>query len=442
MSAEQVRSFYADILTSLNIVDVGEGLLTLKFPVGDGDFTEKPCTSNGKRLSIPTDALIRSGKWDGLLAFHPLSENLLRGESEVLKFLRTMVRFRLSSTASQLMSELMNIAATPERHKELNPKQAGFLQAVQDANSKTETVLNTKILTRHFDDILNIYLKRGGQFKGEEYRRVASVSFPIWDELTSKGKMIYDVDCGSVKNKKAIASLFEFVFPNTEDQNYWSAASDETVAPYFHSLMLCYAKVAKHLNSLVHKYRKHLEYPDMLKIPLKWEEGLQHLSDWKSLIAPLPGNSGAAMKGEREVEDVKAPAATDSKARGHHGFVPPIGNVADQRVTPDVETPPWEDQTAKEIPKVTSPYAAPTAPTAPATSSNGKMNWREHMAARQQVPMAPPVAAAYGQPAPAYAGYPQQPAYPQYAGYPQQQQPWGAQPQYQQPSGAVYGGSL
>jgi hypothetical protein len=442
MSAKQVRAFYADLLGSLNVHDVGDGLLTLKFPVGDGEYSEKPCTSNGKRLTLPTDALIRNGKWEGLLAFHPLSENLLRGESEVLKFIRTMVRFRLSSTASQLFAELMGIAADPSRHKDLKPTQAEFLKSVQHANDKTETIVNTKLLTRHFDDLLNIYLKRGGQFKGEEYRRVAAVSFPIWDELKSKGKMIYDIDCGSVKNKKTIASLFEFIFPKTDDQNYWSAASNETVAPYFQALMQCYAKVAKHLNSIVKKYKKHLQYPEMLTIPLDWEDGLQHLSDWKALIAPLPGNEGATMKGEREADSAAQVAA--AKPRGHSSFVPPVGNVADQRVTPDVDdTPPWEEQPAKDIPKVASPYAAPAAAEAPKETSTGKVNWRDYMKARQQAPTPPPAIGGYGQPAPMPQPF-SPPAYPGYQnqGYPQQRQQWGGQPGYQPQGGAVFGGSL
>lgn len=442
MSAQNVRTFYTDILASLNIHDVGEGLLTLKFPVGDGEFSEKPCTSNSKRLTLPTDALIRSGKWEGLLAFHPLSENLLRGESEVLKFIRTMVRFRLSSTASQLMSELMGIAADPERHKELKPKQAEFLKQVQNANDKTESLVNTKLLSRHFDDLLNIYLKRGGQFKGEEYRRVAAVSFPIWDELNAKGKMIYDIDCGSVKNKKTIASMFEFIFPNPDDQNQWSAASNETVAPYFQALMQCYARVAHHLNALVHKYRKHLQFPDMLKIPLDWVVALEHLPDWKGLIAPLPGNEGATMKGEREVEAVKAPAA-EIKPRGHSSFVPPVGNVANQRVAPDNDTPPWETQPEKVVPPVASPYTPP-AHAAAKEAPTGKINWRDHMAATQRAtpPPPPPVAAAYGH------GYPTPPPAPVYPGYAQQpQQQWGGyqQPQqrgYPNQGGPVYGGSL
>lgn len=444
MSAIQLRAFYTDLLASLNVHDVGDGLLTLKFPVGDGEYSEKPCTSNGKRLTLPTDALIRNGKWEGLLAFHPLSENLLRGESEVLKFIRTMVRFRLSSTASQLIAELMGIAADPTRHKDLKPSQAEFLKSVQHANDKTESLVNTKLLSRHFDDLLNIYLKRGGQFKGEEYRRVAAVSFPIWDELSSKGKMIYDIDCGSVKNKKTIASLFEFIFPKPDDQDHWSAASNESVAPYFQALMQCYAKVAKHLNSIVKKYKKHLQYPEMLAIPLDWVDGLEHLPAWKSLIAPLPGNEGATMKGEREAVAAPEPSvkASTVKSRGHSSFVPPINNVADQRHAADVEdTPPWEEQPVKEIPKVASPYAAPAAP-AQKEASTGKMNWRDYMKARQQAPTAPPIAGGYGQPAPMPA-----PVAPQYAGYQQnrgypQQQPWGGQPSYPPQGNAVYGGSL
>lgn len=447
--ASSLVSFYTEVLSSLHIEDVGEGKLSLIFPGDEGDESSQPCLSNDKRLTLPVNHLIRSGMWDGLLAFHPLSENLIRGESEVIKLLRRVSRFQLASVASQLMAELMDLAATPERHKELSPKTAPYLTTVPNANEKCVKAL-TKILERHFDQLINVYLKRSGTLYDVEHRRVAAVSFPIWDELISGGSKVYDVDCGSIKNKKTIASLFEYVFPHPDDLDAWSAASNDNVAPYFHSLMMCYAKNAKHLNSLVYKFRKHLQYPNSLRVNLDWIDDMDNLSKWKTAIVPLPGNEGAIMKGEKEVVE-PGPSVPSAVPHKPNHFRPPMNNVASQVSNEGSEV---------EMPTV-SPAVSTSAPAAPQPEASGNgVDWRSLRGAQAPAPHAP--MPGYGQQPNPY-GYPpqqqmqqQQPShatfnYGQPAAAPQQQ--FGAPPQYGNqpnpygapaypPQGPVYGGSL
>lgn len=78
---QPLLDFYTDLLHSLNIVDVADGRLSLKVPNEDGEYTDLHCLSNDKRVVLPTDAILRSGSLDGMIAFHPLSENLLRGKA-------------------------------------------------------------------------------------------------------------------------------------------------------------------------------------------------------------------------------------------------------------------------------------------------------------------------------------------------------------------------
>lgn len=415
---QPLLDFYTDLLHSLNIVDVADGRLSLKVPNEDGEYTDLHCLSNDKRVVLPTDAILRSGSLDGMIAFHPLSENLLRGESEIIKFLRKMVKFRLSSVASQLLIELMAIAADPERHEDLSPRQAEYLRHVPNANAKTLKALS-KLIENHSDDIINIYLKREGGRGDETYRRLAAVSFPIWEELNSPGTKVYEVDTGSAKNKKTIASLFEFVFPDIDHPEAWSVGSNSGVAPYFDALMRCYSSMARHLAKLVYKYRKYLDYPDLLRHNMDWDEGLDNLEKWKTLIPPLPGNEGAAKKGEKE----PAPAAKPSKAPS---FKPNYASVAQQTTTeaPEQDIPPWEEQ----------PAAAAGTPAAPTTQpATGKIDWA---ATRHSAQQHQPTAPAWGGPqynAPQYQnpGYhpPQQShtTFPVGGGAPMgHPSPWGA----------------
>lgn len=437
--ADELIRFYTQTLNAMNVVPDEEGRLSM-IAVDEDDEQRIPVECNGKRMVLPYRPYLVAGNWDNLIPFHPLSENLLRGESEVIRSLRTMVTFRISAIASQLLTVLMGIAADPEAQAELTSKQIPYLKEVPHANEKTVKVLN-RLLARHFNQFFKLYLRRSGTYNGEEYRRVAAVSFPIWDELSSSGTKIYDVECGSAKNKRTIAALFEVVFPDVDNQDAWSYGSNSDVAPYFQALMGCLAKVGSHLNGMVHLYRKYLDNAKSLKVSTDWLDDLEDLSKWKHAIPALPGNLGATSKGETEDETVGAAVEAPQKpvakpVASRSAFVPPTASAASQNFSAPTETtqpqpqavarpmqqpvapqdvPPWEVQ----------PHTPPPAPTTP----SGKLDWSATMAARPsyqpghvpgQVPVAPPVFQGGRQP----MQYQQQPM--------QYQQPYQQQPHYQQ----------
>jgi hypothetical protein len=421
----------------MNIVDVSDGRLSLKVPNENDEYSETPCLINGKRVVLPTDAILRAGTLEGMIAFHPLSEHTLRGESEIIKFLRKMIKFRLASVSSQLLIELMCIAADPEQHEDLSPRQAAYLQSVPDANDKTVKALS-KLLQTHFDDLFNVYLKRPDDRDNDTFRRVAAVSFPLWDELNTAGSKVYEVECGSVKNKKTIAALFEYVFPNPEGPDEWSVGSNNGVAPYFDSLMKCYLGIGRHLAKLVYKYRKYLDHPDLQRSTLDWEEGLDNLDRWKILIPPLPGNEGALAKGEKEA----VPAAPKSRSPG---FRPDFQSAANQTTTASpevVDTPPWEVQP--------EPAIQPTASAMPPVNldSGAGLNWRDVMQHRPAPVQGPAYGGAHTQSHTTFQmGSPSNPPQTQWGTPVQQPGHWGQpaqqptqQPGWQHAPGGQWGG--
>lgn len=299
MSQKALVEFYGNFLNSICLYPDDDGLISLQYPDSSGEIHHKPATVNGKRLVLPIPKVLRESDWDDVIAFHPLSENLLRGESEVIKMLKTTIIFRLMSVSAQLMTELMEIASDPSRHEELNTTQSKFLSKVPDANEKCLKILG-KILTRHAKMIVSIYLKREAKLGDDEFRRVAMVTFPIAEELERDDTMIFDVDCGSKKNKRTIAAMFDFVFPDYDDVSAWSAGSTSQTCPYFDSLARAYAHVGSRLNKLTKMYKKFLDHYDLMHIDLDWTPSLDTLKSWSGRIPALPGNEGALMRGETE----------------------------------------------------------------------------------------------------------------------------------------------
>lgn len=348
--------FYAAALDSLGVKCGTDGRLSLVVPSEHGDIVTE-CMSNDKRVTLPTDELLRTGNWEGLIAFHPLSENMLHGESEIIQFLRKIIQFKLTGVAGILMEELVVLAADKERHAEMTPTQSEFLKNVPKADEKMVKYFNT-ILNNHLDQIVSIYLKRNGELAGSSYRRVASVAFPMYHELTTEGTKVYKTNVGSKERKAELAALFEYVFPDPTSMDDWSFGSNADVAPYFHALLSVYVKIAKHLNKLIKRHASQLTDTTLaMKVDLKWAKDLDKLSEWRDAIPPLPGNKGASVSSQDVVSSTESRRAASA------------ASVATQTTAQPSEddTPPW--MTAKE-------EATPT-PMAEPAKKEGTITWQE-----------------------------------------------------------------
>ena len=393
--------FYENMLHSLNVESNDESRLSLVIPTDDGeDDLEQKCLANGKRVVLPSNDLLKSGDWTGMIPFHPLSENLLRGESEIIHFLRNIIQFRLAGVIGILTSELLDIAASPKDHVDMSPSECEYLSLVADVDEKTLKVLD-KVLKNGLGDLVKVYLKRNGTLKGKEHRRVASVNFPIWDELISDGIKIYRTSAGNKKNKKAIANLFNYVIPNADDRDLWSTSSDSDIAPYFHALLRSYAHVAEHLNSLVDKHERMLSNPDQLRSDLGWIKDINRMSKWRDVIPALPGNEGATVKGDAAPVATHAAHSSKIKTSTVLSHAASAANLMSNEAPEAATDIPWD--TSNEKNRIVSPVVH--APVINSVSGGGEatLDWRQVMQKRgvQSLPTAPAPMYPGMQPAPA-----------------------------------------
>lgn len=470
---KDILAFYESILNSLSLEANEAGLISMD--VGGTLFASE---INGKRMVLPTHDVLRAAPWETQIAFHPLAENVYRGESPVLKKLKTLVNFRLTSVLNLLIVELAQIAANKEYHEKLTPKQSELLDFVPKINGKTVDafvkVLNT-VSVNGDHRLVNIYLKHGGKYKGEDHSRVAVTYFPVTEEFNNDDKSIFGVKLPSQKDFKAFQSLFDFIVPDNSDTEVYSYGSRSMEAPYFDALMHAYVKVAKQLNKITWLFRKHLEAPDEMHIDVKWADSLKDLSFFRGLIPGLQGNDGELSIDEQEKAKLEEKVVRNEPTQESSVFQKPAERIAAPMPPPPVssefqsQTPPWE-------PEPVAPPQPQAQPQAPAPSEGEGLSWNEVMARRQQQQQpAQPQAQAWQQPAqmppaqpwqqpqvapgppPGFAGtnytppQMQQPVNPGgYANHPRnpqyqaQQQPWQQNfPRqgggYAQPPGGVYG---
>lgn len=297
----EIRSLYKAILEAigLKVNENGEIVMML------GDVETSSCIDN-KQLVLPTQELLRKGIGDEYIAFHPISENIVRGESEVIKKLKTHVIFRISEIVINLMQDLIGAAADKDYHKKLSPSQTEILTLAPNADSKTvavfEKIFDSSTIVGE-KKIFSLYIKRGGEWKGNKYNRVAKAHFSITDEFDNGSLEIFGIKMKKA-DKEAFKKLFEYIVPKCESHEEYVYGSNSKTAPNFHCLLKLFCKVVANTNKIVNKYKKHLSDPEHLLVDISWEKELEDLSVYKDLIPTLKGNEGV---GEVESEETVKP---------------------------------------------------------------------------------------------------------------------------------------
>lgn len=398
----------------MKLLDLYKALLkTASFTVTEDNFVSRllpdgkviPATIKGKRLVLPTQEHLANPM--DKVVFHPLSENILRGESAVLEEFRSSLNIKLNVTIGMVAYQLLRIATSTGTHAKLTPDQSEFLSKVKHADEKTLEVFRKLMkamdLTQSQKAFVSIYLKRGGLVHGKKHGRVGVVSFPLYDELAKGGHEIYGVKL-RVKDIDSLKALFEYMIPNIGKKEAHNRGSDSDVAPYLDSLMKAFMTVAGPLNDLVELFHNQLDDPkegddedgptvsETLRFEDSWVESFDNLATMVPEIRLIPVQAG----GEG------APSKTAATPAPHATHAPAASPLPAALMNPQGFQPqpaqPW-------------PSAPVHAPQGPVKTARGGLDFDSVLRSN------PALAAATG-------------GYPQGGGFPQQQRAgFGAQPQ-------------
>ena len=372
---ENLVTFYTDILKALGADVIEESAFV--------SFRDQPVTVEKKRLALPTRAVMKTlPNSDDVIGFHPLCENIARGESPVLRRLRRMIASRMNVVVSTLMLELTAIAVDRDSHEKLTMKQSAFLDVMPDANKKTYKAVTSLIsnAVKKSSSILSIYLKRGGQIDGKGYHRVCTVKCNLHAELIDPEiEKPFGVTM-SKKDRAAITALLETILPQLADnsESVIRVGSKSPLAPYFQCLLLTFVDVMEGPNKMIWLMRKHLEDHAAIYSKLSDDtiESIGKLAQFRDVIPSLPGNEGVSVDGAEDAKPVAketgAPKARKESARDAAKRA--AAEAATEEVTletakrtkvADDDTPPWEEDPA-------------------ADGSDGVVNWRSTRAGHRR----------------------------------------------------------
>lgn len=241
-------------------------------------------------MVLPIASKLQENNWTIQAAFHPLSENIIRDESEVLAQLRRLMATQVYMMTTVIGRRLLTVLSSKDK-KDLTPKKAALLRKIPNATA--ETVKNFgKVMEMMFDQnrqFLTLFIRWNGKLGDDHYQRLCVANFPERKKLAVEdGK--YDTLTLPVKDKKAIHDILDYIFPNFTVEHAFSAGSNESVAPAFHALLLCWEKLINALNNVLYDWEKELH--DVSPLDDTWCENISKLPQFRGIIVGLPYNEG------------------------------------------------------------------------------------------------------------------------------------------------------
>lgn len=304
----------------------------------------EPATMGGKRIVLPTDEHLRNPSVDSKIIFHPLREQAMKGESEIVAKLRGALTIRLNFAIGALMSELLGIAAEVGKHKKLSPDQSEMLIAGKDVTEDTQVTFSD-LLMRIYDGtaskgFVTLYLKKSGVVDTVSYFRVGVVSFPFYEELLKEDQDKYYGITLTKKTRLTLLRMFEYVIPGIATPNLYNKGSNSAVAPIMDSLMRAFGGVASRVNDKIELFKDVFTEPggEKLIIPCEWEEAFIDLDQLRPQIHMVPQQVG----NEGQVGVLAQPSQTTMPVITNHQAVPQSGisSFLQQLTQPQQQQPP------------------------------------------------------------------------------------------------------
>jgi hypothetical protein len=354
---------------------------------------EEPTLISGKRLVIPTRQQQMVGDFSNRVMFHPMAENIMKGETTAMSRFRTALNMRINLTVAALLGQLAHIASSTELQAKLDHSQTHYITGVDKSDDKTE--LNIVKLISNMDiadastNFVRLSIKRSAVLNGNKHIRGCIVDFPLLNELKvalESGK--YTVQHTKLRKQDVVnaIALLEAILPraNETDEDAYSVGVNTTTAPTVEALMLSVYKLVKDLNKVVSLFfEKGTDEYNAFHFRTDWYKHIKNASDYAVEIRTIP-----SVTNEDDLTTATGDTVAEKKAKANKvsAFNKPLKDfdepVATEAVTESTESkeesktmsitePPRERWTVKQpvVPQQVDIYGRPIVTTAPVAAA-------------------------------------------------------------------------
>lgn len=273
---------------------------------------DEPIILNGKMIALPTAEHLRNPDPTRKVIFHPFSEFASRGESEIIKKMKSSVNMMLAVRFGFLARELMSIVADPKQQKGLSPEQLDVIVGIKEVDQKAITNWNARniafIKAGSDRGFLNIHLRRGGEYQGESFARVGLTVFPYYRTLSEETVKLEGIRKGDIET---FLQVYRAVFPEISIPEAYNFGYSGQIAPFCSALLLTGRKIALRLNEIVDLYGDRIANKEDIVTDLEWFTPLMDTEAVSAQIRSIPmqeGNDGELIP---MPQTVAAPASAE-----------------------------------------------------------------------------------------------------------------------------------
>lgn len=287
---------YQNLLLNISIYVDEQGLCYSK---KNGTDIQIPTVIENRRLTLPTQQMLSNPDFDKLICFHPFSESIVRGESEMITWMKDRMAIRLSTMLSIMVMDFAAMAASGDIQKKLTTDQLSTIQTFGDADEKTLENISTlsEAIVRGKGQWIHLYLRHSGKHGDKQAKRFCKVTFPVYKELLEENAKVCGVTL-RVKDRKFLKAVLEYIFDKIGTEDAYSYGSNSEIAPYYHALIHGYAKVGVPMSSRIYLFRKHMEKIANTRIHTEgWLDTFEEASVAAKFVPSMPFNIGIGGQG-------------------------------------------------------------------------------------------------------------------------------------------------
>lgn len=329
-----LMNFYRKLLASVDCeVDHTTNVIRFKLNTVESGHIDEPVILKGDRLLVlPTkEVLMGDIDWKKIVAFHPVCESALGGQSEVLNALLTLINSKVARSTMILATAIADLALNTEAQESLKINQAELLEPLKldkACHTLLSKIASTNTQFTGERPLVSLHLHRGGEIGGVKYARICTVAH----HFNANPKTICGCTPGSPNANKTVRKIFEMVLPT--DTEYGTNSANQ---PYLRVLLEAYYRVLLRINTVIKILGKFSVIP---QIDTSWYDTLPTLQKLykQDLPQSLSGNVGDAINSKNASKD------------------PALGERSKKFVKPLSEEPMPDTETLQPPPVVGSPF--------------------------------------------------------------------------------------
>ena len=333
-------------------------------------------------LVLPTRENMTSPDVMNFVFFHPFQENLVRGESRVMSFVRRELNHSYGASVSALMSDIVAISSGTVNHSDLTVEQRKFISSIGKVDERFvkdfDKIINNLASRKSRNTPVYLSLRKGVNWGGKTHSRAAIWSSPLLEEVmtcieqVNKGTQATPKILGVSVRKgdlKTYENLCRAFFGNIDEKNHeFYSSSDATDAPYCEAFVRSLLTLPKRLNAIsdmfytgkgmVHAKEVSKECHEVTHIDIDWleelvketETGNFTVRDWRKEYLLIPLQDGNEVK--QETPSRSKYGAVTEQVSGH----PAVAQATQAVATP--VTQPVQTQPVQSTQPVAQPHQA------------------------------------------------------------------------------------